>query len=814
VKVSYRWLRDLAPGLDLDAHAVAEYLALRGAPIEEVTYLAEGLGGVVIARVQEVRRHPNADRLSLCKVDAGRGVLHDVVCGAPNVRAGHVYPFAPVGTTLPANLTIKKAKIRGEVSEGMLCSARELGLGSDHAGILELPSELAPGSSFVDALGLEDWRLDVEVTANRGDLLSHVGIAREIAPGGDASLVLPAVGDDATMAALARVQLVSDPREATSARATVRVEDGHLCRRYLGAVVRGVRVGPSPAWLQARLRAAGSRPINNVVDATNYVLLEMGQPLHAFDMDRLTGRTIVVRTARDGERSFRTLDGAARRITPDMLMICDAERPVAVAGVMGGQESEVTDATADLLIECALFDPKSIRATRRALGLSTDASYRFERGVDPSAMEGALWRAVEVILATAGGTFEPQVADCHPLPWEPSSVPLRLHRVEVVLGVHFDENQVRSLLGPLGFVVDASSDATVRGYSGALTVMVPGARSYDVTREIDLIEEIARTHGFDAFPAELGPYRPGTVPDHPLFRLEDALRRMLAERGLYEAQTPAFAPEGEGEVRIPNPVSREESFLRSRVLPSLIRRVEHNFARGERDVRLFELATAFGAPKGRGGHPVETPHLAAVLTGRRAPRHWSAEGEAFDIWDLEGLMEDVVLRVYPDARVVPETTDETTLAAGETWVVRGDDDRVLGFGGRVATDAIDAPAWAEAVLAFELELPHEPEAPRTVAYRQLPAFPFVERDLALVAADVVPAERLLDLIRAAGGAQLERVELFDLYRGKGIGEGKRSLAYRLRFQSAERTLTDEEVDRAVADVIRRLGDELDVHVRG
>jgi phenylalanyl-tRNA synthetase beta chain len=838
MKVSYRWLRDLAPGLELDAHAVADRLAERGAPIEEMAYLAEGLQGVVVARVDEVRRHPNADRLSLCRVDSGGGVLHDVVCGAPNVRAGHVYPFAPVGTTLPGNLTIKKAKIRGEVSEGMLCSARELGLGTDHSGILELPSGPLPGARFVEALGLDDWRLDVEVTANRGDLLSHLGIAREVAPGGDASLLLPAVGDDATMAALSRSRLVKDPREATAGGAVVRIEDGQLCRRYLGAIVRGLRVGPSPAWLQARLRAAGARPINNVVDATNYVLLELGQPLHAFDLARLAGGTIVVRTARESERRFRTLDGVERTVTQDMLMICDAERPVAVAGVMGGEESEVTDETMDVLLECALFDPKSIRATRRALGLSTDASYRFERGVDPDGMERALWRALEVILNVGGGTLEPEVADCCPSPWTPYTVPLRLARVERVLGVPFDENQVRALLEPLGFgfVVPASrgsAGGVAAGISteeqvsagrgepaqellGAptLTVAVPGARSYDVTREIDLIEEIARTHGFDRFPSELGAYRPGTVPDHPLFRVEDDLRRMLAERGLYEAQTPAFVPEGEGEVRIPNPVSREESFLRGAVLPSLLRRVEHNFARGERDVRLFELATAFASPRDPGGLPQEAPHLAAVLTGRRAPGHWSGDAGAFDLWDIKGLLEEVVLRALPGARVLPGTPEEGRLAAGESWLVRGAEDVVLGWGGRIAPAAIDAPAWAAPVFGLELSLPHEPEPPVRAPFRPLASFPAVERDLALVVADAVAAERVLTLVHASGGEHLERVELFDLYRGKGVPDGSRSLAYRLRFQSPVRTLTDEEVDRAVAQVVRRLADELDVRVRG
>jgi phenylalanyl-tRNA synthetase beta chain len=445
-------------------------------------------------------------------------------------------------------------------------------------------------------------------------------------------------------------------------------------------------------------------------------------------------------------------------------------------------------------------------------------------------MERALWRALEVILNVAGGTLETGVADCSPSPWKPYSVPLRLQRVERVLGVQFDENQVRALLEPLGFgfreprdnEVESAAAATPAGgvdtaeaaRARVLTVAVPGARSYDVTREIDLIEEIARTHGFDAFPSELAAYRPGTVPDHPLFRVEDELRRMLAERGLFEAQTPAFVGDGEGEVRIPNPVSREESFLRSAVLPSLLRRVEHNFARGERDVRLFELATAFRSPAEAGGLPREAPHLAAVLTGRRAPRHWSGDPGAFDLWDLGGLLEDVVLRALPGATSLPGDPGERRLVAGESWVVRGRDGTVHGWGGRVAPEAVDAPAWASPVYALEITLPSEPERPVRAPFRQLPSFPAVERDLALLVPDAVPAERVRAVVHASGGEHLERVEVFDLYRGKGVPEGSRSLAYRLRFQSPSRTLTDEEVDRWVDGVVRRLAEALDVRVRG
>jgi len=580
MKVSLSWLRAIAPDIPDDAEAVADVLAARGAPVESIDPVAEGLDDIVVARVEAVEEHPNADRLRVCRVVAEPGETpRQPVCGAPNVVAGGLYAFAPVGATLPGGMEIGEVKLRGESSRGMLCSAHELTLGPDQSGLLTLPDGLEVGARLVDALGLADRRLDVEVTANRGDLLGHVGVAREASPGGQASLALPAIPDAPTL----DLDLVRGEAEAAASGATVRIDAPELCSRYLGAVIRGVEIGPSPAWLQARLRAVGARPINNVVDATNYVMLETGQPLHAFDLATLAEGTIVVRTPTAEEADFETLDGEARSLDPSMLLICDAREPVAIAGVMGGVDSEVTTTTSDVLLECALFDPASIRSTRRTLALSTDASYRFERGVDPEAMETALRRACEVIQAAAGGRVEPAVADCRPRPWSPHAITLRVGRVSSILGVPFTAERVTGLLEPLGFRCErmdagerepgAATAAEGRAYaasvgsapSGAaggdgttLRVRVPGWRSYDVTREVDLIEEIARTHGYDAFPDELGAYRPGTVPDHPFFRLEDVAfpdtgeaARAWAELAL---EYPGFRP-------APEPAQRVEEAL-------------------------------------------------------------------------------------------------------------------------------------------------------------------------------------------------------------------------------------------------------------
>jgi phenylalanyl-tRNA synthetase beta chain len=462
----------------------------------------------------------------------------------------------------------------------------------------------------------------------------------------------------------------------------------------------------------------------------------------------------------------------------------------------------------DVLLECALFDPKSIRATRKALNMSTDASYRFERGVDPEGLRPALERAVALIVATAGGSVDGPVLDVCPRPFQEAEVPLRVSRIEHVLGVAIPAEAVRGYLAPLGLPV-------VREEGDTLYVRVPGFRSYDITREIDVIEEVARTHGYDAFPEELGAYRPGTVPDHPLFQLEDELKDLLVGRGFFESQTPAFVPAGEGNVRVSNPLNVREPFVRRTLLPSLIRRVEYNFARGARDVRLFEIGTSFRAAE-KGAPPVEETHLGVIVSGRREPPHWSRADEAVGVWDLKALAEEVAARGYrAPVRVVPATDGvPAAMDPATAFSIVDLQGGILGAAGRIRADAVDAPVWADDVWGIELTLPAQVPPVPTPLHHRLPAHPGTERDLALLVPESVPADRVLEVIRGRGGELLEGVSLFDHYRGEGVPEGARSVAFNLRFRAPDRTLKDKEVDRVVSGIVGRLKEELGVEPRG
>ncbi len=813
MNISYRWLREIAPGIQEGPQAVADRLGMLGAPVEELMRPGAGLGDVVVARVLRSRPHPNADRLSLCDVDAGSGEPLQVVCGAPNVEEGALYPFAPAGSTLPGGLELRRAKIRGEYSNGMLCSERELGLGRDQSGIMRLADGHRVGAPLVEALGLDDARLTLEITPNRPDLLSHVGVARELAPEGQQGVHLPPFPGrgDGVRAGPPAPAVRRESREGHVGGVRITIEDAGGCPRYMAATIADVSVAPSPPWLAARLRSIGQRPINNVVDATNYILHELGQPLHAFDLDRLGGPAIVVRRARPGER-ITTLDDAERKLTGDMLVIADAETPVAVAGVMGGAESEVTASTRRVLLECAYFDPRSTRGTARALGLSTDASYRFERGIDVEGMERALLRAIDLIATAAGGRAEAAL-DVYPAPQQAPVVPIRPSRVERVLGERLSAAEIEDLLQALGF--------ELRGRDhDLLEFSIPGFRRHDVTREVDLIEEVARRHGYDRLDAEPRPFRPTAIADSPRLRLEDRVRSFMVGAGLMEARSVPMTVQAAGEVPLLRPLSSEESVLRSTLSHGLLRATELNHARGVRDVRLFEIGTTFHS-NGPDGRPAEERRVAAVLTGLREPPHWSGSAEDHDLWDVRGLLSDLGDLLAPRRSVVGPLTEGDTGGLMLPGVLRSGtilalqtDEGVVGVAGQVADDAVDSPAWAAPAFALEIRLTDAMAVPRRPTLTPVPTQPASDRDLALLMPESLPAARVEATLREAAGPLLEGVAVFDVYRGRGVPQGMRSIAYRLVFRHAERTLKDEEVDQAIDRVLDRLREVHGVERRG
>ncbi len=789
MNVSLRWLEDFLRR-PLDVKDVTERLAMLGAPVDAVEPLHGGLDDIVIGLVEEVRPHPNADRLRVCVVNDGTVERRNVVCGAANVEAGRKYPFAPIGATLPGGLRIEKRKLRGETSEGMLCSARELGLGQNGDGIWELGTEAAPGTRLLEAIPIADHRLVVDVGPNRPDLLGHKGLARELSASIGAPFRLPVIPGSLTID-VPPVRRVGDSADVGGVRGAI--EDLEGSPRLLAAVIRGVKVGPSPDWLARRLESVGSRSINNVVDATNYVMLELNQPMHAYDIARLRGPSVVVRRARAGE-SVVTLDGVDRKLTPDMTIIADDVGAIGVAGVMGGAATEVTAETVDVFLECAYFTPAGIRRTRRTLGLSTEASYRFERGIDKWGGVEALRRCIEIIGVTAGGELAGAPVDVGPGPGNPPRIFLRPARVSHLLGVELPWQALENYLVAIGATLVSKPE------DGRIAVEVPSWRP-DLLREVDLIEEIARLHGYEKFPAGLRPFRPGTLPDAPVERTTSAVRSGLARLGLLEVLPLPTAPaDGPESVRLLNPLSSTDGYLRRRLLPGLIRLVERsNWAHHVADVRLFEIGTVFTAgPSGE--RPGEERHVAGVLTGRREPPHWTGSGqEPFDLWDLKGHFETAVGLAIPGGTVQVE---------GSEWVARDSEGRTVGRAGPVAADA---PPWAAPLFGFELLL--DPAPRRPARFAALPTTPSSERVLALLLGEGVTVRQVQDLLGRVGGDLLESVLIESDYRGPELPADTRSVAFRLTFRAADRTLRDSDVDEIEARMLATLSTELGIRRR-
>lgn len=808
---SHAWLRAFAPH-DKSAHEIGELLNDHSVTLDGLTSRRSDIAPIVVGLVVERAPHPDSDHLSITKVDDGSGTLLDVVCGAPNVTAGVKYPFARSGTTMPDGLLIAKRKIRGQVSNGMLCSARELKLGVEHDGILPLATDAAPGTPILEVLAdVGDSQLELDVLPNRPDLLSHRGMARELG----ALLGVPLTWGDLDTAARDAVAAVPVARGDTSAShdgVTVRIEDTASCPRYTGIVIRGVAVGPSPDWLRERLEAAGSRSISNVVDATNYVLLGLGQPVHAFDLAKLDSHSIVVRPTREGE-SLVTLDGTQRSIPAGTTVICDGARPVALAGVMGGRDSEVTDGTTDILLEVANFDARFVRRVRRAVNLITDASYRYERGIDDGGSAEIALHAAALITLVAGGTVTANIAVGASVPARPS-VTLRVARVARLLGDPVPADECARILRALGCVVDAESEGVLR--------VVPPSWRHDLGLEVDLIEEVVRMRGFDTVSDELRAFRPGTVPDHPLHLVERRVREHLVGQGLYETRPMPFTRDASSGVRVQNPLADDEPYLRSTLLDTLSRRAEYNLNRMEGDVRLFEVGHAFRQTGDR--LPLEEVRVAALVMGRRRPPHFTeAEPAPYDAWDIKALARSLAAVAFPGEAVSVEPAHGDAL-----WTVQVGE-RQAGTASRLP---LDKPVWASDAFGVELVLgvmpsadvapagqhapvaAPRPAAPAHIVYRGIPVMPAAAFDLALLLASGVSAAAVESVIRRESGELLESVQVFDEYRGDRLPAGLRSVAWRLQFRHPERTLRDKELEGRRARLVSVLQRELGVTVRG
>jgi phenylalanyl-tRNA synthetase beta chain len=790
--ITVNWLKDYVE-FDITPEELAEKLTMAGLEVESIEYRGRGLENVVVAQILDIKPHPNAEKLSLCDVTDGEK-NYSIVCGANNMKPGDKVALAGIGTALPPGpkfpegMTIKRAKIRGEVSEGMLCAENELGIGEEGEGIMILPDSANIGSRLIDEMGFNDVLFDISVTPNRPDCLSVVGVAREVSAILGTKLHYPdlTVNEEETdIKELAKVELL----------------DREKCPRYSCRVIRNVSIGPSPLWLKSRLESSGIRSINNIVDVTNYVLLELGQPLHAFDYDLIEDKKIVVRAAGDGD-VITTLDGVERKLSSDDLLICDGKRPVAIAGVMGGANTEVSESTKSILLESAYFDPVAIRRMSRKTGLKSESSYRFERGVDPNGITNALDRAGELMRVLSGGQIAKGRIDEYPVKIEPPLLGLSMRRVNSLLGTIIDSGELSRITEGLGLEKMESSN-------GELLFRIPTYR-VDLTREIDLIEELARLHGYRNISSTLPSALMKSEHPDPATRVRERFKEILISNGFNEAINYSFEDYelltlfGITEaLRILNPLSSVGSVMRTSLIPSLIRNTVLNLNRQEQDVRLFEIGKIF-VPSGKGNLPVEITKLATAATGRRQPELW--DKEEFDFFDLKTLLErGLDASSVADNVSFSRASEIGFLHPGKSAVISIGDEEA-GFIGELHPDLRERLEITKRLYVMEIDL--DKVTGRFGVSRKifcpLPRFPSVRRDIALVVDEGTPASDILDEIKKTGSKLIEGAEIFDVFTGGPIEKGKKSVAISLQLRASNKTLTEEEINKAQDKTIKNL----------
>ena len=777
MRISLNWLRDWVDTGD-DVPALAHALTMAGLEIEGVERAGPALSGIVVGEIRSVTKHPDAEKLNVCRVFYGKDELQ-IVCGAPNVRAGMKAPLALIGAKLPNGTEIKQAKLRGVESFGMLCSARELGLSEDTSGLLDLPADFETGADLVKALGLDDTILEVNLTPNRGDCMSVLGVAREAA-------------------AARKVALRTNPMKPTRSEigdvypVTLAAPQG--CPKFAGRVIRGINgKAASPFWLQERLRRAGLRPISAVVDVTNYVMLELGQPMHAYDLQRLH-EAIIVRFARSGE-TLTLLDGRTIELTPDILVIADAQKPIGLAGIMGGEHSGISDSTTDVFLEVAYFDPNTIAGRGRRFGLVTDASQRFERGVDPLLQEHAIERATELLIAYAGGKAGPLIVTGSPVPSAAAPTRLRHERVEKVLGIKIAPATVADLLQRLGM--------TVTGDASEWRVTPPSWR-FDIRIEEDLIEEVARLYGFDNIPEHearidqaIGAWPEGRVRNE---RAAD----LLVDRGYQEAITYTFTDAtwqgiltSEPAFTLTNPISAELGVMRLSLWPGLLLAVRENQRRQQQRVRLFEIGRRFAGHDGS-----ETEMIAGVACGSTLVEQWGSEAQRIDFFDVKADVEALLALTGDPAafRFVPAR--HAALHPGQCAEILRND-RNVGWLGALHPEHAAKMDLTYPVFLFEIEA-STALAADLPEYREISKYPAIRRDIAVIVDEATAAAALLVTVDESAGELLEDTTVLSVYQGRQIEKGKKSIALGLQLQDTSRTLTDQQADAIVARVVEQL----------
>jgi phenylalanyl-tRNA synthetase beta chain len=800
--VSLRWLRDYVD-IDLAPEALADRLTMAGLEVDAIRETASGFSRVVVAKILSLKPHPGSEKLLLCEMTTGTDVL-PVVCGATNIQVGDVVPLALVGAVIPGGDTIKSSRIRGELSEGMLCSEEELGIGPDRSGIMILPSGFTLGQDLTDALDLRDVVLDIAITPNRSDCLSVIGVAREIAALTGKKLRAPEI-------------ILQEDDEDINGITSVQILDADLCPRYTARIVKNIAVRPSPFWMRRRLESVGLRAINNVVDVTNFVMLEWGQPLHAFDFRFLEEGRIVVRRSRQGE-TFVSLDEKERTLKSDTLMICDGVKPVAIGGIMGGLNSEVKADTRMVLLESAYFDPVSIRKSSRWLSMSTDAAFRFERGIDPDGVVRALNRAAQLIADFSGGTVCRGYIDQYPRKVEsPRNIPLRISRVRDMLGKDIVPSEAVQILESLEMTVSKGDDLHYR--------VTPPTFRVDISREIDLIEEIARLHGYDRIPVTQPAISIPSMEQDRRKILEERIRTLLNGYGYSEVITYSFIPAtavddlglpaGDARrtiVTIRNPLTEEQSVMRTTMIYSLLDTMRKNANAGCFDLKLFEIGRTYLARQA-GMLPVEKNRIGGLLTGARYDHCWHYSGIAADFFDLKGCLEGLFEHMKVASVKFRPDLQEPFLHPGRSCgIMIGED--VIGFLGEVHPDVLTRMGLKNRVMVFEMDLDVlAGNFSGALSYRDISKFPASSRDVAFLISRDRTVEEIFKFSLDMHEELLENVLVFDVYEGKGVPEGMTSLGLRFSYRAHDRTLTDQDIGQAHNAIVRRIMEKSGAKIR-